>query len=69
MSMALYAYFKKKENKSIDPLPVLPDANGPLTKVIPSSYITEANKGSSLIATNSRWRKETPIKAHAREES
>ena len=68
MSMALYAYFKKKENKSIDPLPVLPDANGPLTKVIPSSYITEANK--EVIATNSQLEKRgLYFKAHAREES
>ena len=59
MSMALYAYFKKKESKSIDPLPVLPDANGPLTKVIPSSYITEANE--EVIATNSQLEKGAPI--------
>ena len=59
MSMALYAYFKKKENKSIDPLPVLLDANGPLTKVIPSSYITEANK--EVMATNSQLEKRGPI--------
>ena len=55
MSMALYAYFKKKENKSIDPLPVLPDANGPLTKVILSPYITETNK--EVIAKNSQLEK------------
>ena len=68
MSMALYAYFKKKENKSIDPLPVLPDANGPLIKVIPSSYITKANK--EVIATKQPVGEKGPLfKAHAREES
>ena len=40
----MYAYFKKRENESINILLVSPDANGLLTKVIHSSYITEANK-------------------------
>ena len=40
--MALYNYFKKKEN------PALPDDKGQLSKVVPSSYIREANKEVSL---------------------
>ena len=59
MSIALYAYFKKKENKSINPSSALPDANGPLTKVIPSSYITEANK-EVIATTNSQLEKRGP---------
>ena len=36
--MALYNYFKKKEN------PTLPDEKGQLSKVVPSNYIDGANK-------------------------
>ena len=37
--MMLYTYFKKKTGN-----PLLPDVKGQLSTVVPSSYISEANK-------------------------
>ena len=39
VQMTLYTYFKKKTGNSL-----LPDVKGQLSTVVPSSYISEANK-------------------------
>ena len=49
--MALYAYFKKKTGNSAGNH-LLPDEKGALSKVVPSSYISEANKEVSAATNN-----------------
>ena len=51
VTMALYRYFKKTSgNEAGNHL--LPDEKGPLSKLVPSSYISEANKEVSATTSN-----------------